>query len=77
MKVYNLGFLIEEKGDSLILRPRGYTEPAVIVITETVPDIWVVTGASGAYARYGRGKHREWFELQINQAAYQATQEVL
>ena len=77
LKVYNLGFLIEDHGESLILRPRGYTEPAELAIAETVPNIWVVTSASGAYARYCQGKHRVWFELQINQAAYQATQEVL
>ena len=76
LKVYNLGFLIEDHGESLILRPRGYAEPAGLIITETAPNIWVVTEAVGAYARYSRGKHRMWFELQINQAAYQATQEV-
>ena len=77
LKVYNLGFLIEDYGESLTLRPRGYALPAEIAITETVPNIWVVTGASGAYARYYRGKHRQWFEVMVNQAAYQATQEVL
>lgn len=77
LKVYNLGFLIEEHGDSLILRPRGYSLPAEITITEAEPNIWTVGAASGAYTRFRQKKYREWFEAQINHAAYLATQEVL
>jgi hypothetical protein len=77
MKVYNLGFLIEEKENNLILKPRGLTTPDEITITEVEENQWRVTNAAGAYHRYLRGQHREWFEAQINQVLFQANQEVL
>jgi len=78
LKVYNQGFLIEESGRDLILRPRGYAEPAEVTITETLLGDWNVTGASGAYSRYYRDKkHRAWFEGLVNGLASLSVQELL
>ncbi|MBA7539376.1 hypothetical protein ES705_31655 [subsurface metagenome] len=77
LKLYMQGFLLEELDGNLILRPKGYVEPAELIISEVSPGQWQVTGASGAYSRYYRGKHRRWFEMLVNQLAFQATQEVL
>lgn len=68
---------MEDLKESLVLRPRGYAQPAELIITEDEPNHWVVTGAAGAYAHYYRGKHRSWFETVVNGLAFQATQEVL
>lgn len=76
IKLYTQGFLIEDHGEILILRPTGYALPSELTITEVETNIWVVTGASGAYARYSYGKHRVWFETLVNQLAFQAVQEI-
>jgi hypothetical protein len=77
IKLSYQGFLIEDLEESLVLKPRGYAEPAEVIITEDEPNHWVVTGAAGAYGRYYHGKHRAWFETLINGLAFQAAQEVL
>lgn len=77
IKIYTQGFLIEDQVNTLILRPTGYALPAELIITEDENGLWRVTGASGAYSRYYRGKHRVWFETLVNQLAFQAAQEVL
>lgn len=77
LKLYNQGFLIEDRMDVLILRPRGYAAPAELTIREALTGEWEVTAASGAYASYVRGFHRRWFEGLINSLAFQATQEPL
>ena len=52
IKLYTQGFLIEDRKDSLILRPAGYALPAELIITEDEQGLWRVTGASGAYLLY-------------------------
>jgi hypothetical protein len=71
------GFLMDDQGDSLILAPVGIPGEATIIITEAEPNVWRVTGASGIYTRFYKGKHRRFFEDTINSLAVQAVLEVL
>ncbi len=66
------GFSIEDKGEMLILRPRGMEATAEIIIQEVEPNVWKVAGASGQYAGFYRGKKRSYFETYINQWAAEA-----
>ncbi len=66
------GFSIEERDNTLILRPRGAEATAEITIKEAEPDIWRVTGAAGHYAGFARGKKRAYFESYINRWAAEA-----
>ena len=70
------GFSIEERGDMLILRPRGMEAEAGVIIKEVEPDVWKVVGASGRYAGFSRGKKRLYFENYINRWAAEAILQV-
>ncbi|MBA7665002.1 hypothetical protein ES703_73068 [subsurface metagenome] len=61
------GFSIEEKDNTLIMRPRGAEATAVVIIEEVEPDVWRVKAAAGHYAGFARGKKRSYFETYINQ----------
>jgi len=71
------GFSIEERDNTLILRPRGAEATAVVTIEEVEPDVWRVTGAAGHYAGFGRGKKRSYFEDYINRWSLEAALRVL
>ena len=63
------GFSIEERDNTLILRPRGAEATAVITIDEVEPGVWRVKDSAGHYAGFARGKKRAYFEAYINQWA--------
>ena len=66
------GFSIEEKDNLLFLRPRGAEATAEVIIVEAELNVWKVAGAKGAYAAFGRGKKRSFFESYINRWALEA-----
>ncbi|GAI59783.1 unnamed protein product [marine sediment metagenome] len=66
------GFSIEERDNTLTLRPRGAEATAEITIEEVEPDVWRATGAAGRYAGFSRGKKRSYFETYINGWATEA-----
>ena len=68
------GFSIEEREQQLVLRPRGMEAVAELVIEETEGG-WKVTGASGRYAGFKRGRKKEYLENYLNIWATQAEAE--
>ena len=66
------GFSIEERDNTLTLRPRGAEATAEITIEEVAPDVWKVVSASGRYAGFARGKKRLYFENYIIRWAVEA-----
>ena len=66
------GFSIEERDNTLILRPRGAESVAEITIEDEGVNGWRVVSASGSYDGFARGKKRSYFETYINQWAAEA-----
>jgi len=66
------GFSIEEKDNLLVLRPRGSKEIAEVIIVEAEMNVWKVAGSKGAYAAFGHGRKRSFFESYINRWAMEA-----
>ncbi len=75
-KISTNGFSLEEKEDTLILRPRGMEAQAEITIQEKEPNVWSVVNASGKYAGFARGHKRKYFEDNVNRWVFEALQQL-
>lgn len=77
VKLHYQGFILEDRVTEIILSPPSIGVQGSLTISETVTGEWQVTAGTGVYARWAKGKNRQWFEELINQLAAQSIAELV